>query len=54
VEEFAVAVMVKEPLLLPLVGETVSQLVPLDFVAVHDTLEVTVILVEVPPLAKKL
>ena len=49
---FAVADIVNEPLLLPLVGETVSHVALLD--TVHDMLEVTVMEGEVPPLTPKL
>ena len=52
VEVFAVAVMVNVLLLLPLVREGVSHEALLD--TVQDRLEVTVIVVEVPPLAAKL
>ena len=49
---FAVAVIVNEPLLLPLVGETVSHAALLD--TDHDTLDVTVTEGEAPPLTPKL
>ena len=49
-EVFAAAVMVNEPLLLPLAGERVSHAALL--VTLQDTLELTVMVLEPPPVAK--